>query len=325
MGPFTLEPVLLKKVWGGRRLAAMFGDEPVEGPVGEAWICSDMRITSASGAGGQAIRSRISAGWSENQTLGDVVERDVVRLLGRRAEAFPLLIKVLDAERHLSVQVHPSRDYAAKNPGAHLKSEAWYVLEAGPEGAVMAGVTRPSSRDDLRAASLGGEIAELLDRRVVHPGDAVVLPSGVIHALGAGLTVLEVQSASDTTFRLYDWAREYGDSGRELHLRDGIAACDPGAAPSWSLAETRSAGSTIAESDEFELRKLEPLLRPDAIPLGGNGRCVVIVPLGSGVSLESEWGVLDLKPFRASVVPASIADETEVHLGGAEAMAITVL
>jgi mannose-6-phosphate isomerase len=135
---------------------------------------------------------------------------------------FPLLVKFLDAAQHLSVQVHPSPDFAGAHPHAHLKTESWFVLHAEPGARIWRGVRPRVSRAEFeRVLRGGGDIVPLLVELPVRAGDCIDLPSGLCHALGAGITVAEIQTPSDTTFRVFDWNRN--DPSRPLHVDEAMA------------------------------------------------------------------------------------------------------
>ena len=225
--PLKFEPIYKEKVWGGRSLSVLGralpgGDET---PIGESWEGADLGLTSPSGGGGEAERSAITNGPLAGLTLHDAMARFGATLMGNLETTatadFPLLIKYLDAAQNLSVQVHPSPDYAEAHPDAHLKSEAWYIIAAEAGGAIYKGVKAGVERGTFRAALESGEteaVVDLLAKVPVQPGDCHYLPSGTCHALGAGVLVAEVQTPSDTTFRVFDWGR----AGRQLHLDEAM-------------------------------------------------------------------------------------------------------
>ncbi len=228
--PLLFEPILKEKVWGGRRLEGLGKRLPPGVLVGESWELADLGQTAASGGGGGAARSRIVNGILSGRTIADAREAWGGLLFGAIKHApdggFPLLVKYLDAREHLSVQVHPSMAYCRTHPEAHLKTECWYVLDAEPGSVIFKGVRPGVSVADFRAALSKGEgegVVDLLERVPAVPGECHNLPSGTVHALGAGVLVAEVQTPSDTTFRVYDWAKEYGRKGRELHVEPSLA------------------------------------------------------------------------------------------------------
>ncbi|MBK5221662.1 MAG: class I mannose-6-phosphate isomerase [Acidimicrobiia bacterium] len=196
LGPFLLEPSLAPRVWGGRRLGA---------GIGEAWDLS----THPNGPA--TVRSGINAG----HVLTEVVAADPEAFGG----PLDLLAKRLDCAQNLSVQVHPTDGDA--------KTEAWVVLAAEPGAGVYLGFTREVTVDEVAARALDGSITEILAFTELSVGDAVFVPAGTVHAIGGGLSLFELQQASDTTYRLFDWGRE----GRELHLEAGLSCADLGPAP----------------------------------------------------------------------------------------------
>jgi len=226
--PLLLAPIYKEKVWGGRTLEGLGRTLPggPEVKIGESWELADLAATSPSGGGGEPARSVIRNGPLMKRTVGDVA-RDfgpvVTGTMDLAADgSFPLLFKYLDARENLSVQVHPSAEYAAEHEDAHLKSEAWYVVAADPGAVIYRGVVDGTDPDRFQSAIEDGSVADLLQREDAVPGQCVYLPSGTVHALGAGVLVAEVQTASDTTFRVFDWGR----TDRELHVEEAMACID---------------------------------------------------------------------------------------------------
>lgn len=228
--PLKFTPVYKEKVWGGRTLEkigrTLPGDEGTK--IGESWELVDLSTTSVSGGGGGSERSIISNGDFAGKSLNELIKKfgkDLIGSLPMTTEGnFPLLVKFLDAREHLSVQVHPSQEYANSHDDAYLKSEAWYVIEADEDGCIYKGIKEGVTPEQYRKAIEDGNVEDLMIKISVKPGDCHYLPSGTCHALGAGVLVAEVQTPSDTTFRVYDWGRE----GRELHVDQAMACIDFG-------------------------------------------------------------------------------------------------
>ena len=228
--PILFEPIYKEKVWGGRSLErlgrALPGDSATL--VGESWEVADLASTSPSGGGGGAARSRVAHGPLAGRALHELIRDHGPALLGGVAlteeGGFPLLVKYLDARQNLSIQVHPSRDYVARHAGAHLKSEAWYVVDAEPEAVIYKGVVAGTEPEDFAEAVRADSVGELMISVPALAGDCHYLPSGTCHALGAGVLVAEVQTPSDTTFRVYDWGR----TDRELHIEAALECIDFG-------------------------------------------------------------------------------------------------
>lgn len=261
-----------------------------------------MPATSASGGGGAPARSVIDNGPMAGRTLHDALDAWGARLLGgSRPTAggdFPLLIKYLDARENLSVQVHPSPAYAAAHAGAHLKTESWFVLDAAPGAKIYKGVRPGVTREHLARAVAAGGLEELLHAVEASPGECHTLPSGTVHALGAGILVAEVQTPSDTTYRLFDWGRQ----GRALHVREALECAEPGPAP--TAARAGASGGRLAETPHFAIDMLR-LAAGASAPLSGG--CAVLMVLSGFGRIRSGVADLDASPGATVLVPAANA------------------
>jgi mannose-6-phosphate isomerase len=209
----SLEPQYRERVWGGQALRA------ANPPIGEEWI-----------AYGQ---SHVAGGPLAGRTLDDLAAGYGPALLGtavsnRFGARFPLLIKLLDCADWLSVQVHPNDDQARRlmGPREFGKTEAWYFLDAAPNAQIIVGVKPGVGREELESAIREGRILEIAEHRAVRQGDALLVPAGTIHAIGPGLLLYEVQQASDTTYRVYDWDRPQS-AGRKLQVEESIDVALP--------------------------------------------------------------------------------------------------
>jgi mannose-6-phosphate isomerase len=214
--PLTFEPVFRDYIWGGRNLETRFGRKLPPGIVAESWEIS----------GHPSSPTVVDSGPLAGLTLPEVQARLGDRLVGTRSrwatdrKKFPLLVKLLDANRRLSVQVHPPDAYALENEGGELgKTEMWYVLYAAPGTELIYGLSRPTTPEAFRAALQHGTLSDLLHRLPIKAGDAIYVPTGTIHALLEGAVVAEIQQNSDTTYRVYDWGRVGADGKpRPLHI-----------------------------------------------------------------------------------------------------------
>ncbi len=225
--PLIFQPIFKGKIWGGRRLENRFGKAlpPVE-LIGESWEIADL----------EDDQSVVREGPAEGRTLECLVKEWGTALTGRAPLVdgrFPLLIKFLDAHDTLSVQVHPTAEVAAKLGGrVRVKHEAWYVLDAAEDGFIYRGVEPGVDAAALRRAIDEGRVESCLNRISVKKGDCYYLPSGTLHALGAGVMVAEVQTPSEVTYRVYDFNRIDASTGkrRELHVDQAFACIsfDPG-------------------------------------------------------------------------------------------------
>ena len=228
--PILFEPIYKEKVWGGRRFERLGRALPGEPGtlVGESWEVADLASTSPTGGGGGSARSRVAHGPLAGRALHELIRDHGPALLGEvsltEEGGFPLLVKYLDAHQNLSIQVHPPREYAARHAGAHVKSEAWYVVHSQPGAVIYKGVVAGTGPDDFARAVRANRVAELMIEVPALAGDCHYLPSGTCHALGSGVLVAEVQTPSDTTFRIYDWGR----TDRELHIERALECIDFG-------------------------------------------------------------------------------------------------
>lgn len=329
--PLVFQPMLLEKVWGGRRLGAL-GKPIGDGKqIGESWEVADLGTTSESGAGGGARRSVIANGALAGKTIHAALRQWNEALLGLAMPAadggFPLLIKYLDARQHLSVQVHPTPDFAAANPGAALKTECWYVLaaetgERGEEPVIFKGFKPGVTAEEYREAIASGRVPELLNAVPAVPGEMHDLPSGTIHALGAGVLVAEVQTPSDTTFRVFDWIQRYNRPARELHVREALESTLFDEPPA---ARSVTGDGELVRNGHYRVRQLSA--HCEEKPITGPGVCsVLMVTQTMGASLASKGGrfaELPLDAGKTVLVPAACAEDVVLR-GGPGTRALVV-
>ncbi len=250
--PLRFAPIFRSYIWGGRRLESMLGKPiPSEGIWAESWEIVDH---------GRDQSFVVHGPWN-NWSLRKLIENFPTAMLGEKAQSsdgFPLLLKYLDCNRVLSVQVHPDDEYAKKMPKPDLgKTEAWYVIKADPGALVYAGLKPGVDRKTLAQAIEAGASEDCLQTLEPKPGDCIFIPAGTVHALGAGLVVAEIQQASDTTFRLYDWNR-LGDDGkpRPLHIEQALDVIDYDSSNlgfSERKVHSQGFGSLIVDCDKFQL------------------------------------------------------------------------
>jgi mannose-6-phosphate isomerase len=221
--PLRFEPIYQYRLWGGRRLSALLSAPlPGDGPIGEAWVLSDR----------DDHQSKIANGPLKGQTIGLLMDQYREQVMGKLASSFrrfPLLLKFLDAQQMLSVQVHPSDAHPELlPPGEMSKTEAWVVLEAEKGSSIYAGLRPGTTAADLRRSLADGTIADHLAGIVPRPGGAVFIPAGTVHTLGGGVVVFEVQQNSDVTFRLFDWQHIDAKTGqlRPLQVDQAFACID---------------------------------------------------------------------------------------------------
>jgi mannose-6-phosphate isomerase len=292
MLPFRLQPEFRGRVWGGRRL-----QPEASHPIGEAWIVYE--------------RNLVAEGPNAGRTLGALAAAEGERLLGKRplratGLRFPLLIKLLDCEDWLSVQVHPNDEQAARleGPGHFGKTEAWHLLEARAEARLIAGLRAGTSAADFGEAVRGGTLAEHVRYLDVHAGETVMMRAGTVHALGPGLLLYEIQQTSDLTYRVFDWNRP-ASAGRELHIEKSLAVTDVSAVGrAEPLPELRDgAVHTLTTCEYFTLGLLRAASLPVALHTRGESFHALTVTEGR-VRAEGEGWSEPLRKFETLIVPA---------------------
>ena len=214
-----LYPECKDYVWGGEKLVKEYNKNSPYEKTAESWelSCHKNGLT------------RISGGELDGKTLREVIETaktDGLDLLGINCAAFsdfPVLIKLIDADASLSIQVHPDDEYAREREGGFGKTEVWYVVAADEGAELIYGFKRDVTRDELRSAIEKTELPPLLNSVPVKAGDVFFVPAGLLHAIGKGILICEIQQNSDTTYRVYDWGRVGADGKpRELHIEKAL-------------------------------------------------------------------------------------------------------
>lgn len=294
--PLVMEPSFrhgAETPWGGHALRKNFGKDAPEEITGES-----LEISALPGH-----ESRVANGVHQGKTLQELFLLWGEDLTGKKEERFPLLLKLLDAQQDLSVQVHPSDEYALAHEGKLGKSEAWYILNAVPGAGLVYGVD--THGEDLRAIVESGRLEECLHTEKVHPGDVFYIPSGTIHALGPGIQCYEIQQSSDVTYRFWDWGRVGKDGQpRELHMEKALAVSRPDCLPELpeQVKKPYPGGSAtlLVDDPHFQLYAVDlegtmPLPVGDMLLLTATVPCVI------------SWGTNEhqsLNPYQSVLIPA---------------------
>jgi mannose-6-phosphate isomerase len=296
--PLRFEPVFRRYLWGGRRLATLLGKPIGEGEdYAESWELVDHGED----------QSVVSAGPLAGVTLHELVDRHGGELFGSHGPQtqFPLLFKFLDCNRTLSVQVHPNDEQAARlDPPDLGKTEAWVVLAAEPGSKIYAGLKSGVTREELAAAVAAGTCEECLHEFEPCVGDCVFIKAGTVHALGAGLVIAEIQQASDTTFRLFDWNRvDAQGKPRPLHIQQSLEVTDYQRGPVDPQGARRVSDNRerLAECDKFVLDRLR-ISAPHAI--GGDDRFHFLVPLAGAITIGSDPAAETMTLGNTCLLPA---------------------
>lgn len=302
--PLRLIPTFRNYLWGGRKLATHLAKPiPPEGVWAESWEVVDHA----------EHESLIANGPLAGQTLGHLMRSDRRWLVGDAATSagrFPLLLKYLDCQRVLSVQVHPEDEYAlAMEPPDLGKTEAWYIVEAEPGSLLYAGLRPGVERHDLMEAIAAGRTADCLHAMEPKVGQCVFIPAGTVHALGAGLIVAEIQQASNTTFRLYDWDR-VDDQGRSrpLHIEQSLETINFSSGPrQWQVPVPlpEPGRERLVECDKFCFDRISGV---EQTSLGGDGHFTILtVPSGQAqINSASSGHIETLTTGQSLLLPASL-------------------
>ncbi|MCF8000433.1 MAG: class I mannose-6-phosphate isomerase [Halanaerobiales bacterium] len=216
--PLKFIPIYINKIWGGNKLKNDLNKNTSQNNIGESWEVSTNKDKV----------SVVKNGSYKNEKLTDLIKKYPKELLGpsyNKNDKFPLLLKIIDATKKLSVQVHPNDKLAKKLENGNGKTEMWYVLDASKEAKLYIGLKQIENKKQLRKVIKEGKLENHLNEIEVSKGDFFFIPSGTVHAIGGGLMLVEIQQNSNTTYRLYDWNRvDDAGNSRELHLENGIKA-----------------------------------------------------------------------------------------------------
>lgn len=314
--PFTFQPIFKERVWGGRNLERLYGKTlPPDSPIGESWEISDR----------PGDVSVVSNGPLAGKTLGWLVEQHAAELLGaerRDARQFPLLVKILDAQEKLSLQVHPPA-HLAKQLGGEPKTEMWFIADATPTADLFVGLKNGVTRAAFEHKVRDGSVADCFQHVPVRAGDVMFLPSGRVHAIGAGNVIFEIQQNSDTTYRVFDWNRVGLDgNARELHVEQSLASID------FTDFDPPLVKSEYSRNETFAVRYLvdDPLFRVNAWQIKRGERFYVSskLPQIFGIvrgrlTLRGNDIEVALRPGDFCLVPAclprlAVQTETQVEL-----------
>ena len=293
--PFKFKPIYKQRIWGGRKLHEVFGKELPEGEkIGESWELADL----------PEDKSVIANGELAGRTLASVIEEFPKEMMGDEgfSGAFPLLIKLLDCQDVLSVQVHPDPQTCRRLGEGTPKTECWYIISAEPGAVIYKGLEKGVTREQFAKAIKKGTVADTLSKVAVREGECHFLPAGTTHAIGSGLLIVEIQTPSDTTYRVFDWNR-VDDAGkpRELHIEQALESIhfnqSPGDLPVTRIG--RLVGCEYFTVDKgHQSRNCEVLLSP------GEVKTLVILS-GCGSVLKPGADPVDFRAGDCLLIPAA--------------------
>jgi mannose-6-phosphate isomerase len=307
MYPLKFKPIYKQRIWGGQKLREIFGkDIPPSEKIGESWELADLPDD----------KSEITNGQLAGQTIDSVIKKYPLEIIGDKnfSGPFPLLIKFLDAEDILSVQVHPEPQTCRRMGKGDPKTECWYIISAAEGAVIYKGLKEGVTKDKFSEAVEKGTAAELLKKVPVEAGQCHFLPAGTAHTIGAGLLIAEIQTPSDTTYRVFDFNR-VDDKGkaRPLHIEEALESINFEAAGE-NLPITTV--GRLVDSEHFKMDKghqaenCETLLAPGKMK-------ILIILTGYGTILAPDDTLVEFKAGDCLLIPAvykgamQFADDTQ--------------
>lgn len=311
--PLTFETIFKDKLWGGEKIRTVLGKDFSPLPnCGETWEISGVK-------GNVSI---VKEGKLAGESLRDLIETYKGKLMGERVyekfgNEFPLLVKFIDANADLSIQVHPDDELARQRHDSFGKSEMWYIFQADPGSKLIAGFNRELDKDTYVDFFESGRLTEILNQEEVGADDVFYLPAGRVHTIGKGLLLAEIQQTSDITYRIYDFDRLDAEGNkRELHVEEALDAIDYNFYPQYKTeyeAKENSA-DTIVSSPYFSTQRLH-CTQSIARDYSELDSFVILVCVGGELELNYRGGKMDMKLGEAALIPASI-NYLELHPKG---------
>lgn len=295
MYPLKFTPIYKERIWGGSNLRKVFGRQLPGDCIGESWEIS----------GHDSSTSVVTNGNLAGKNINELMAEFKERLMGKTFKnqiCFPLLIKIIDANDKLSIQVHPEDKYAYQVEGEAGKTEAWYVINAKEDAKIVYGLRKDITKEDFIKAVKSNRIGDTLKIEPVVAGDMIFVPAGAVHALLEGVMVYEVQQNSDTTYRVYDYDR-VGDDGkkRELHIEKAIEVINFKEQPSCSFK------NNYIHCQYFTMEKM--MIQGEKTEKTNNQFIIYCVAAGTGEIVYKDI-VESLQAGETVLIPACLDDFT---------------
>ena len=305
--PLKFIPILKPTIWGGRKLGTIL-NKPLGGSdaYGESWEISGVK----------GDISVVKEGALQGKTLTTIINKYKGGLIGNKAyqqfgEKFPLLIKFIDANQDLSIQVHPDDALAKKRHNSYGKTEMWYVIDAEKDATLISGFNKETNKEEYLKSFNSGKLTELLNKEQVTNDDVFFLPAGRVHTIGKGLMIAEVQQTSDITYRIYDFDRVDKDGNkRELHVEEALDAIDFNYYDDYKTAYDRTQKQVeLATSNYFICNRI---LSQSAITKNYSSidSFIILMVLEGGGDIQTNDGVYQYNKGDTYLIPASINEVT---------------
>lgn len=323
--PLKFKPRVKERIWGGQAILKKKGKTVArlskDKLYGESWDLSSVK----------GDVSVVANGFLKGNNLEEIIEVYMGELVGEEnfekyGLEFPLLVKYLDCNDKLSVQVHPNDELAEERHNSFGKTEAWYVVDCKPGAAIYLGFKNLElTREEYIAAVAESRLEELLNRVEVKPGDVFFIPAGTVHALGAGIEVVEVQQTSDVTYRIYDWDRvDASGKGRELHTALAVDAIDFEADAELLHRKyelTKGSAATVIESSYFTMT-LHDVDGEKLLDRASLDSFIIYIALNGSAQVIADGVEESLEEGEVMLIPAEVS-EIEIN-GNAKLMEVYI-
>lgn len=317
--PLRFDPIFCYRMWGGEKLKTLLKKSYTESSVGESWEISSV----------EGFQTKVAEGPLQGKTLDELIELFGADLLGRKnleqfGRTFPLLIKFIDAAQPLSIQVHPSDELARQRHDSFGKNEMWYIMGADPGAELIVGFKESIDKARYEALLETGDLLSVMKLQEVHPGDAFYIPTGRVHAIGAGVLLAEIQQTSDITYRIFDYNRKDQKTGktRTLHTAEALDALDfEVQKESRSLYNTDpNTENLLVDSPYFKTHflKVEHRFKLDYSDLDS---FVVLIGVEGNCRLHCDGIEYDIHMGQSLLLPAALG-EIELQAEGAKLLAV---
>lgn len=299
------EPILKEKIWGGEKLATLLGKKSDRKDIGESWEISDV----------QGEISVVSRGDHKGVSLQNLLKEYKEQLVGKRVyqlfgNKFPLLIKFIDAKEALSIQLHPHDDLAKERHNSFGKTEMWYVMQADKNANLIVGFNKDVTQEEYLHHLNNQSLTDILNIDPVTKGDVYFIPTGRVHAIGAGVLLAEIQQTSDVTYRIYDWNRQDSDGNfRELHTEEAKDAIDYKALENYKTEYESEVNrsSTIVKSPYFHTSIL-PVRGEIERDIEAIDSFVIYMCVSGLATLYTNTDSIDITKGETVLVPATLTN-----------------
>ncbi|XCI74996.1 MAG: type I phosphomannose isomerase catalytic subunit [Flavobacteriales bacterium] len=319
--PLRFHPIFQYRIWGGSKLKNILKKKVLQDCIGESWELSDV-------AGHLSI---VVNGPLAEENIKTLIERYRGELVGKKVyqkfgTQFPLLIKFIDAQKPLSIQVHPGDDLAKKRHNSFGKNEMWYIMQADEEAKLIVGFNQAASQERYFEWIEKGEIEKYLNKISVQKGQVYYLPAGLVHAIGAGILIAEIQQTSNVTYRIYDYNRaDKNGKQRELHTELAADSID------FSLHDTCQTSYQLVENRFSEVLKTS-YFRINILSILGNIEkdytdqdCfTILIAVEGALTVKTLAGIEEMKAGELLFLPACIAQVKFESLSGGKLLEVTL-